>query len=129
MKTRKGFVSNSSSSSFIITNKTDKDLTLTEFVKEFGKHLVETFNRSYDYKHTYKEVLLNAKKRDKEGYTYHEEPNWESKVRKAYFLVGENIVSFGDDDGDTLGAVFDYMLRDEYVDSDRFSVRFHEHQR
>jgi hypothetical protein len=35
MKTRSGFVSNSSSSSFTITNKTDKDLTLKEFLLKY----------------------------------------------------------------------------------------------
>lgn len=35
MKTRQGFVSNSSSSCFIITNKTWKTLTLGDFIKEF----------------------------------------------------------------------------------------------
>ena len=43
MKTRTGFVSNSSSTSFIITNKTAQPVNLVEFVIE-NKHLIDEFS-------------------------------------------------------------------------------------
>lgn len=60
MKKRKGFVSNSSSSSFIITNKTDKDLTYLDFIKE-NPHLVDNKDRDY---YTTEQAMLDAKNRN-----------------------------------------------------------------
>jgi len=47
MKTRNGFVSNSSSSSFIIRNTSDKELTIVDFVKE-NPQLIDQFLEEYD---------------------------------------------------------------------------------
>lgn len=97
MKIRAGFVSNSSSCSFMIYNNTDKTLTLEDFVKE-NPQLVEDF---------------------KNGYGYEDNPNFNqtkmlknAKERNQKFRPGQNLVTFGDEDGDILGHVFDYELRD-----------------
>ncbi len=44
MKHREGFVSNSSSTSFIIENKTKQRLHLCEFIKE-NSHLINAYSR------------------------------------------------------------------------------------
>lgn len=48
MKIRKGFVSNSSSSSFIITNMTTQNKTISDLLMEL-KNKIPTFRRHYGY--------------------------------------------------------------------------------
>ena len=62
MKTRNGFVSNSSSTSFVVVNKTSKPLTLLDFVEE-NPQLVKEWNEEYDYKDNQKAMVKDAKKR------------------------------------------------------------------
>lgn len=98
MKSRQGFVSNSSSSSFIIINKTAKQLSLVDFVIE-NSYLLGLFLDEYecykeDKNYTIDKLLEDARKRNE------------------YFNSGSNSVSYGDEDGDTIGTVFDYILRD-----------------
>jgi len=114
MKTRNGFVSNSSSSSFIIKNKTNDKLTIVDFVKEnpqIVKEFIKQFKFYKEKKYNQKEMLKSAK-----GYDITFKPH-ESKI-----------CIFGDEDGTVIGAVFDYMLRDG-GSSKRFSWGFHEHLR
>jgi hypothetical protein len=109
-KFRNGFVSNSSSTSFIINNKTDRYLTLVEFVEE-NPQLVDQFNVEYDWNSfTQSEMLQDAKRRNQ------------------IFKPGESIEAYGDEDGDTLGHVFDYILRDG-GDSKSFTWSFYEYNR
>jgi len=94
MKKREGFVSNSSSSSFIIRNKSDKKLTLLDFVKE-NPQLIEQWNSEYNYDETQEKLLESAVNNNK------------------YFLPNSaDEYIFGDEDGTLIGRVFDYILRD-----------------
>jgi hypothetical protein len=107
MKVREGFVSNSSSTSFVITNKTKKDLTLLDFVKE-NPQLVTDFDNQYAWhSHTQEEMEECATRR---GDVFHPGKNW---------------ATYGDEDGDVLGAVLDYMLR-EYGTSENFTWEFYD---
>ena len=99
MKIRQGFVSNSSSTSFIITNKTNKDLTIVDFVKE-NPQLIELYVDRYKYE-------------GEEGYTQ------EALIDSAYAYENSDIPAkssdeyvFGDEQGTLIGRVFDYILRD-----------------
>ncbi len=113
MKVRNGFVSNSSSTAYIITNKTDQPLLLMEFVKE-NLDLIDLYNKEYSHSYssgrTRKEVLESAERED------------------TTFLPGTNYVVFGDEDGTTIGAIYDYILR-YGGESERFKWRYCESKR
>ena len=106
MKTRTGFVSNSSSTSFIITNKTNQPINLVEFVIE-NKHLIDEFNKSFTEHHSFKKVTDSARR------------------RHLVLPPGENECIFGDEEGDLIGEIYDYILRDG-GESKRFAWRFNE---
>lgn len=113
MKTRNGFVSNSSSTSFIIINKTNKKLNLVDFVKE-TPYLIEDFIEQYNW---HKEEEYNQQKLIESAEMNNEE-----------IRPGENICTFGDEDGTLIGKVYDYMLRDG-GESDSFKWQFYEYNR
>jgi len=114
MKIRNGFIANSSSTSFTITNKSDLKLTLVDFVAE-NPQLIERFRETYDWnkdlKHSQGNMLASAY-----GINMTFDPH-ESK----YCL-------FGDEDGTLVGEVFDYMLR-EGGESEHFSWQLEEYCR
>ena len=110
MKVKEGFVSNSSSCSFYITNKTSKTLTLLDFAKE-NLHLVNDFNAQYDWHNfTYDQMIESAANRNEK------------------LKPGDNYMMFGDEQGDVIGQIYDYILRDG-GESERFSWRFDEYHR
>jgi hypothetical protein len=110
MKLRQGFVSNSSATSFVITNRTAERLRLVDFVQE-NIHLVKQFNQEYNWHHYTEEEALAAVG----NYPEFLEP-------------GENICTFGDEDCNVLGNIYDYILRDG-GSSERFLWCFHEYLR
>ena len=109
MKIRNGFVSNSSSTSFVITNTSMNNLTLLDFVNENPK-LVELFNEEYGHSYTQFDMEQCA------------------ESRNQILFCGENIVGYGDEDGDILGQVYDYILRNG-GESKSFSWSFKEYNR
>jgi len=103
MKTREGFVSNSSATSFLIFNITREPKTLVDFVEE-NPQLLDQFLREYGWykknpNYTLTEMIRNAT-----------EKNITFKPLKATeVLFGDNYGPYGDT---PLGTVYDYMLRD-----------------
>ncbi|MDD4052018.1 MAG: hypothetical protein PHR28_08995 [candidate division Zixibacteria bacterium] len=97
-------MSNSSSTSFIITNKTAQPVNLVEFVIE-NRHLIDEFNALYNEYHSFENVVESA--------------------RRRYFVLqpGDTECVFGDADGDLIGEIFDYVLR-EGGESNRFTWQF-----
>lgn len=108
MKVRSGFVSNSSSSSFIITNKTSEDKTLVDFVMENPQLVEEFVTKYYWHEYTQEELLESAERR-----------------RTVLPANSSHRYIFGDEDGDVIGHVFDYILRDD-GSSDSFAWEFDE---
>ena len=100
MKTRQGFVSNSSSTSFLIQNTSNERKTLVDFVDE-NPQLLQQYVREYGF-------ISMAE----EGYTK-EGLRKSADQRDIVWEPGEiQSCVFGDEDGTVVGAIFDYVLRD-----------------
>lgn len=109
VKIRDGFVSNSSSSSFIITNKTTTEKYISDFALE-NIHLLYEFNKEYSFAEVSLEDFLSSIKKD-----------YANKILDS----GETYCTFGDEDGTPLGQVYDYILRDG-GESENFKWKFQE---
>lgn len=111
MKIRRDFVTNSSSSSFIIRNKGKQKASVHDFLME-NLGLIAQFNREYNDDVDFNEAIRSAK----DDYAH------------VVLYPGDNSVTFGDEQGPLLGRVFDYILR-EGGSSKNFRWKFEESHR
>jgi len=121
MKLRFGFVTNSSSTIYIITNKTDSAKTLLDFVTENPQLLKDFENAYYEIEDGAVDpsMALSPEVRMKECARCRGD-KWAPHEKKT--------ISFGDEDGDLLGKVYDYILR-EGGESKSFKWKFDEYNR
>lgn len=96
MKYRSDFVTNSSSSSFVIHNRTTEKLSIIDFIIE-NKHLIDEYNNEYGGKYKLSDLIKAAE----DEYT-----------NIMFDPKSDTVCIFGDEDCNPLGSCYDYILRD-----------------
>lgn len=102
MKTRLDFITNSSSTGFMITNTSDEEKTIEDFAEEV-QYLVDVWNTeyansSYDLAVSHEEFLESAK---------------DLRYKDIKWSPGHDLLCiFGDEQRTAIGRVLDYLLRD-----------------
>ena len=103
MRIRAGFVTNSSSTGYYITNITNEVKTIVDFAKEsidiFREHIEE-----HGYEYTEEEFIMAAQK-------LHDDAKGKGMFGPLRPGI-KRLMGFGDEDGTVIGHVFDYALRD-----------------
>ena len=117
MKIRNGFVTNSSSTAYYATNISKEVKTIVDFAKE-NIHLLKEFNEGNDCVYTEEEFMKSAQVLADN-----------TVVMFKPLKPGEKrLMCFGDEDGTSIGHVFDYELR-YGSKTNNFLVEFHEYWR
>ena len=98
MKVKLDFVTNSSSTAYMIYNTSDKNKTLVDFAIE-NIDLLNQFVNDYDYQDNPRFSLGSFLESVSKN-------NIEFKPGEEKYCV------FGDEDGTVVGCVYDYILRD-----------------